>query len=344
MRATNLRFIINPLCLLGVTLTMSCSSSDATYETTTPPTDAAADRGGGSAETGVPNDDSGAADSGTTAGDATSADGRPQDAGTIPSDPNDGGVGITGRVALTQTVTPTAGGTAVAFTTSASFVTGIGSFVTGIGLGGCAASVNGSCTMFSCPPPGNNSMNDSAGNVTISGGQLVSPITLTPNGTGVYTSVAGPSRAFNPGNNIRFQGVGASGGVGPFDQSVPAPSDVTLTTPVFSTTSPFTVNRSANLTASWTPVASPVGEVTISLAQLSAVEVAVGAICRFPISAGTATISSAILGMIPAGSGSISITAVNLVTVNVSGVTIELNVSQNVATANNKSVSAATFQ
>jgi hypothetical protein len=220
----------------------------------------------------------------------------------------------TGRVALTQDLT--GGGS---YTASATFEPGGG-------VGGCTPTLSaGGCIGFSCPP-NNNPAEDTAGTVTFSGGLLGAPITLTPNSMYHYPSMSGSGRAFNGGDLIRFQAAGASGGVGAFDQMVAGASDVTVTAPVFTTGTPLAIPRSASLVVSWTTASSPTGKISVSLyGPITGTSPFVGAICRYPLGTGSASIPASVLGTIPAGTGTIRITSENPVSIVAGAYLVELS-------------------
>lgn len=222
----------------------------------------------------------------------------------------------TGNVSIVQVVA----GNFVTYRTSVSFVNGIG-------VGGCPYSMVDGCVVFTCPAS-NDPAAVAGGTVTMSGGKLGAPLTLSPNPTThTYAASTGNTRAWNPGDSLHFVLAGdGTTGVGPLDETLVAPSDATVTAPALSLQTPLQVSRASALTFSWTSGASPKGLVSVLLtSQASPSDPLGGAICRWPISAGSGSASAAVLGMLSAGSGVINMTAENPKSVVTGSFMVEVN-------------------
>jgi hypothetical protein len=136
--------------------------------------------------------------------------------------------------------------------------------------------------------------------------------TISATSTGLYPATLGTasSRYITPG---AYSAVGSGGAaVGPFNWSITAP------TPVVPTNIPSSVNRSQNLTLAWTGgSAFPGGVVSIfaynGLLVTGSLSSYVDILCTADASAGTFTIPSAILNLLPTnGYGTVTQPGVNI--------------------------------
>jgi hypothetical protein len=140
----------------------------------------------------------------------------------------------------------------------------------------------------------------SAGVITVDGAKV--PITLTPAmPTPGYPPFQSPMPLWSGGETITVTAAGAD--VPAFTAHATAPARVTVTAPAAGM---LTLPRSADLTVTWTNGGA--GEVHLTLdADPSAPLQGSSLDCRFPSSAGTATVPSAALQLLPAGHAQLQI-------------------------------------
>jgi hypothetical protein len=143
------------------------------------------------------------------------------------------------------------------------------------------------------------------------GRELATAAVLMPDMIKMYSPAAGTTRAFNGGDMFTFQGSGDPAGVPAFNGMVTAPSDISLSAPVFG--QPLAINRAIDLPIHWTTAAGmPTGNVSVLLGSNAIARAPMGKVtvtCTFPINSagGMAVVPTGILSMIPAGSGFIQI-------------------------------------
>jgi hypothetical protein len=196
------------------------------------------------------------------------------------------------------------GGGSVTLSQSPTIYTATASFEQG--GNGCTGSTAGPCQLFSCAA-GSQPTPVSAGTITISGGQLPAPITLTPSNTNAsYAPGIAAGSAFVGGDVIEVQGSGAT--VPAFDVTLTAPSSATLVAPAL-TLSPLHIDLGADFTVTWTAPANPTGTINLLLTEVTAGATLVGLTCTAPTSGGALTVTRAVLDNLPAGTGFISIEA-----------------------------------
>jgi hypothetical protein len=322
----------------------ACSSSSST-DSSTPvdsgsnpnPKDAApADLGTGNGPDGGPVHDGGGGGNSDALPGGNDGGGGGMDSGGNPVDGGGASSG-SGLVTITQQMVAAAGMTFTTYSLSASF--------SPPAAAGCTENQVASCNVITCPPGGTASY-VSAGNVTISGGQLAAPVVLMPNGSNQYTPVSGQMKIYNAGDMFHVTAAGAANGVPAFDQMVAAPSEMTVTSPTFTTGQPVTVNRSANLSLIWTNPANPVGQVSVLLVGPSGGAMNTVIVeCLLNLPDGMNSIPSSTLGMIPAGSGAISIRTDSVMNVTAGGFNVGVSVTEGAKTPSGALAAAqATFQ
>lgn len=191
--------------------------------------------------------------------------------------------------AMNQPGMPTRGGAA-----SAGFFDSAGACTSMQQIGACKLA------MCSTSPPTNAA---SAGTVTIAGAAM--PITLAPRGDDTYAQLTVMTSLFSGGESITFSAAGAE--VPAFSQALTMPSKATITSPAEPPQdSPFLiVDRTRDFTVAWAGGGS--GELQVSLFGTTGGPTLT---CRFPASAGTATVPSAALMMLPAGMGGFAMAAI----------------------------------
>lgn len=113
--------------------------------------------------------------------------------------------------------------------------------ITFTGVPGCSMVAEGACRAIRCkltgasPGTGASTVvkSVSAGNATVTGGQLASPFALNTTG-GCYEGASTNGFAFVPGDTLTFSAPGKQGEVGPVMGSVKAPEAISVTSPVIS--------------------------------------------------------------------------------------------------------------
>lgn len=236
--------------------------------------------------------------------DSTTADGGPGDGGGggdgNPANGDGGGNGSTvvGNISVVQNTSLT--NAIVSFgktTTKAS--------------GSCTTSAMGSCNIVVCPAANADAglpmqiTTPNAGTVTLAGGTAGADTMITvPYGSigdaGVmgYPSVRIMSEFYKPGDMITATGAGGADLPAFAAQTVPAPSDVTVTSPVCAMTMCPDVDRSMDMVVTWT--GGGAGDVDVAV-EMDSDTTTVGVSCTFPASSGTGTIPTAALMMLPVG-------------------------------------------
>jgi hypothetical protein len=135
----------------------------------------------------------------------------------------------------------------------------------------------------------------SAGTITITGGTLSAPITLTyaaPTGYSVFSST---TPIYTPGETFNVSAVGAD--VLAFSgASAAAPNDIVITSPSGGTGTNlmYAIDESTDLVITWTG-GSAGAAVEVNLSNLDDHSLALNASCMFDASAGTGTIPTALL-------------------------------------------------
>ena len=160
--------------------------------------------------------------------------------------------------------------------------------------GGCAATT---VTLLVEPGMGAFPEYRDAGDIHITGG--LSPIAIVKGGSPYYQSITSDTRLWDAGATLTITAEGGAD-VDPFSASVPAPTNVVVTSPALPLggAPPVDVDRAADLTVTWE--AGALGEavrVQVVGPELDG-EPYTTVECRFDPSAGTGTIPSAVLGHI----------------------------------------------
>lgn len=228
----------------------------------------------------------GSSGSGGSAGSGSDAGSMPETSGSAPL--------VVGEITLHQnTVGPMAAYDAfVAFgaTTSASM---------------CTTTAMGSCSYVVCPSAdgdGGTPMEIStpnAGTVTITGTGAPAMVTYGAVGDGVmaYEPVDGQTRFYNPGDIITVTGAGGPDLPAFGAQTVVAPSDIAVTSPVCGMTCPD-LDRTKDLLVTWTGGGAGGVDVVLLAASDTATVLVT---CTFPASSGTGSLPTAVLMKLPMG-------------------------------------------
>jgi hypothetical protein len=135
----------------------------------------------------------------------------------------------------------------------------------------------------------------SAGTITITGGTLSAPITLTYDAATGYSVFSSTTPIYTPGNTFNVSAVGAD--IAAFSgASAAAPNDIVITSPSGGTGTNlmYTIDESTDLVITWTG-GSAGAEVDVNLSNLDDSSLALSASCIFDASAGTGTIPTALL-------------------------------------------------
>jgi hypothetical protein len=141
----------------------------------------------------------------------------------------------------------------------------------------------------------------SAGAITISGG-AGQPISLVPDASNRYSPFSMPAELFPAGQTINLA---ASGATAPaYTASVTMPGQVTITSPAKPAGS-LAVTRSQDFTITWSSQMTDIVEVSASSNPDPNTEL----VCAFPAAAGSGTVPAALLAMLPAGMGGMSVTS-----------------------------------
>jgi hypothetical protein len=129
-----------------------------------------------------------------------------------------------------------------------------------------------------------------AGNVTITAGKtlvLMPAASYIDNGQGLL---------WTGGQDVGVKVDGASMGAPAFQDTLKAPSFVTVTAPTFVANQPIVADRTQPLAVAWT--GGSVGDVRVTLVSATA-GVSTVVVCTFPSSAGSGTVPVSSLGKLP---------------------------------------------
>jgi hypothetical protein len=134
----------------------------------------------------------------------------------------------------------------------------------------------------------------SAGSIHIAGGLY--PIALQPPPDNSYRSGLSTTALWNGGETLT---VSASGGadVPAFTAQVTAPSEPRITAPAV-TAGTFALSRAQDLVVTWSGGSGDALDFAINDAQVTTIVE-----CHFPLAAGSGTVPSALLMLLPAGAG-----------------------------------------
>jgi hypothetical protein len=193
---------------------------------------------------------------------------------------------------------------------------------------GCAVTTSGPCTLDDCTVPdtqdGGMLVSESAGTVTLSGGNLGSPLMLGYSSTEQYRPPLIGSALFDAGATF---GVSAAGAAFPAfsGQSAPAPGAITITAPavtmgMFGPT--YVFDPAAPLTWGWT------GGMAGDSVSFTFVNADVIITCSFDAVGGTGTIPASVVAQLPTMTSSIEIYSVSSAVIDAGGQGVLLAVEQ----------------
>jgi len=168
---------------------------------------------------------------------------------------------------------------------------------------GCPETELGACILLDCtqaaPAP------VSAGTITITGATL--PISLVPGTDKKYAGLSSQTQTYyTDGAMVSFAASGAD--VPAFTVGLTTPSKATITAPVEPpSASPYLmVSRASPFSVSWTGGGS--GQIQVALFAGSPSTKWI--VCRFPASAGSGSVPTSTIAMLPAGQGSFAMSAI----------------------------------
>jgi hypothetical protein len=160
----------------------------------------------------------------------------------------------------------------------------------------CTQTKSGSCTLNRCElGDGGAPAEFSAGTITITGGTLSAPITLTYDASTGYSVFSSTTPIYTPGQTFNVSAVGAD--IAAFSgASAAAPNDIVITSPSGGTGTNlmYAIDESTDLVITWTG-GSAGAQVDVNLSNLDDSSLALNASCTFDASAGTGTIPTALL-------------------------------------------------
>ncbi len=165
------------------------------------------------------------------------------------------------------------------------------------GLANCTQMTSGSCTLDRCEHgDAGFPVEYGAGTITVTGGALTAPITLTFDASqNVYSDYEGTTPIYTPGQTFNVTATG--GDLGAFSgASAAAPSDIVVTSPNGGTGSNlmYAIDESHDLDFAWTG-GSAGSQVRVSLSNLDDNTLSLDVMCTFDAAAGTGTMQTAFL-------------------------------------------------
>jgi hypothetical protein len=164
----------------------------------------------------------------------------------------------------------------------------------------CASEVQGECTIGSCTT----ATWQSAGVITVA--TTAGSIQIDPGADNSYPTKASQAPLYTPGETITISALGAT--VPAFNGTLVAPGKPTLTSPL-AQQGMLVIDRSHDFAFAWTGGGSQDVWMTISGGNYMK-----WIACRYPASAGHATIPKAVLATLPAGAGSFGLSGLSTVT------------------------------
>jgi hypothetical protein len=174
------------------------------------------------------------------------------------------------------------------------------SFMTSPPADACTTTAVGACFAYQCPPGPSTEMLalGSAGNIHIAGGLY--PITLDPQADNSYR-LPQSMRMMALWNGGETLTVSAGGGVDvpAFTAQVTAPSAPRISAPASTATGSFALSRAQDLVVTWSGGSGDTLDFAVSDAKSTTLVE-----CHFPLAAGSGTVPSALLTLLPAGAGS----------------------------------------
>ncbi len=160
----------------------------------------------------------------------------------------------------------------------------------------CTQTTSGPCTLNRCElADGGLPPFLSAGTITITGGDLTSPIMLTYASSTGYNLVEGTTPIYTPGDMFTVSAAG--GDVAAFSgPSAATPSDIVVTSPSGGTGTNlmYSIDESKDLVITWTG-GSAGSQVQVTLSNLDDKSLALDVSCMFDAAGGTGTIPTALL-------------------------------------------------
>jgi hypothetical protein len=281
------RFAATAAAGLAITSLWACSPSSSAGGATADGGGTSSSGGTSSGGTSSGGTSSGGTSSGGTSSGGTSSGGT-SSGGTSSGGTSSGGEPYTGTVSLGQSNlsgTETVTGLAL-FTKTPGAVTSTT----------CTQTKSGSCTLNRCELGDAGAPTEfSAGTITITGGTLSAPITLTYDASTGYSVFSSTTPIYTPGETFNVSAVGAD--VAAFSgASAAAPSDIVVTSPSGGTGTNlmYAIDESTDLVITWTG-GSAGAEVDVNLSNLDDNSLALSASCMFDAAAGTGTIPMALL-------------------------------------------------
>ena len=173
-----------------------------------------------------------------------------------------------------------------------------------VGPGACTTTTTGACSVIAC----NLASTQDAGVVSYPNAGTVTfttpaptTFTLSPTGAnGAYNVPTTQTQIWTAGDTVTASATG--GDVPAFSgKTVTAPSDVTVTAPVFDTSARTTLSRASDLSVAWS--GGSVGNVQIMVSTSQVGVHSVSATCTFAATAGSATIPAAVMGQLDKADG-----------------------------------------
>ncbi|MCU0701705.1 MAG: hypothetical protein MUC96_34795 [Myxococcaceae bacterium] len=215
-----------------------------------------------------------------------------------------------GTITLTQSSFMVAGMTISSGSISGSFTSVSGP----AGASPCVESTVSNCTTTVCDfamgggaDAGTTSTLDSAGMLSVAGTRVDGGVTLAPGAMGTYSRTF-MSQLWGGGETLTVAATGAA--VPAFSQTVAAPTDLNVTAPDCPLSSCPAINKTMPLVVSWTGGGTSTVVVNVSVNDTAANRLGTF-FCTFPASAGTGMIPASVLGVVPAGTGVITIQPTN---------------------------------
>lgn len=180
---------------------------------------------------------------------------------------------------------------------------GIGVFVKKTTASASCVTTSGGCTLYNCPidDDAGEAPTYSAGDITITGGKLASPLVLSFEADGGAYSTTYATAPFAAGETLNVSAAGAE--VTAFSAATgPGPSAITLTAPTGTGTPGFesyAIDTSQDLNVTWTGGAAGT-QVVVMLSNVDDENTHLELQCPFDAAAGSGTIPTALLAQLGA--------------------------------------------
>jgi hypothetical protein len=197
------------------------------------------------------------------------------------------------------------------------------------GTSACTSTTKGDCQLFVCPTSSNPTTTPTflqAGTVTVTGLAMDVPLTLKQGTTGATYMSASYSSYLWTSSRAATVEVTGSADVPAFTMNLTAPSPITVTSPLPSSTMTYTISRSSDVVVTWSGGVDGTAQVNLSSNSSGATQ-SLSITCSVDASKGTVTVPASLMSGF-ASSGGFVAAVYNSATKNVGDWLMEFQATQ----------------